>query len=102
MNEFIQKAFSVLRALNNKPRIAILNYLRANPESSGLDVQIGLKMGQSFTSQQLGILLKAGVVKRKRDGKAARFSLCDPRINEITDLSARMIGVAGKNMEEED
>jgi len=102
MNDSINKAALVLKAVTNKNRIKIMDFLRDKGRSTVTEIYIGLRLEQSIASQHLGVLRRAGVVKAIRDGKFIYYSLCDPRINRITELSAQIVGTSSKDMTDED
>jgi len=92
MNQPIKAAALVLRAVTNKTRIKIIDYLRANGKTTVTKLYIGLRMEQSVVSQHLAILRKVGVLNMNRDGKFVHYSINDTRINKITDLCTDIIG----------
>jgi DNA-binding transcriptional ArsR family regulator len=98
MNEPIKNAAKILKALTNETRIRIIDNIRSKGRMSVGDITVSLEMDQSAVSQHLKLLLDAGVMKYKRVGKVHYYSLCDERINAITDLCLNISQVKEKEL----
>ena len=73
------------KSLADPKRLMIIHELREGERSVGeLAESLGLK--QSNTSQHLAVMRKAGIVKSRRDGSTAYYSLVSPKIAEACDL----------------
>jgi len=82
MYEAAEDAADVLRALSNSSRLLILCALVDGPKRVG-DLEVGLKLGQAYVSQQLARLRSEGLVTARRDGRAVYYEVTDPRIKPI-------------------
>lgn len=79
------------RSLADPRRLMIIHHLRDGPRSVGdLAEMIGAK--QSNTSQHLGVLRRAGVVKAERQGNVVRYSLAIPGIATACDIVREAVG----------
>jgi len=73
------------KSLADPKRLMIIHELREGERSVGeLAESLGLK--QSNTSQHLAVMRKAGIVKSRRDGSTAYYSLVNPKIADACDL----------------
>lgn len=77
------------RALAHPVRIKILETL-ARGERSVQELQEALGMEQPVVSQQLAILRNRGIVTSRKIGLSARYSLCDPAIEELLSAARRI------------
>lgn len=76
---------ATFRALSEPTRLRILQTLQAGPHSvSELVAETGTR--QANVSKQLGILLAAGLVARRRKGALAIYSIGEPMISELCNL----------------
>jgi DNA-binding transcriptional ArsR family regulator len=100
MNKPIRDAILLLRALDNKPNISIINILRSTGKMTVTEIRTSLNMEQSSASQRLRILRNAGVVQFHRDGKFVKYSLCDERINEYTRLAGELVAIPTKELKQ--
>ena len=71
----VKKAQLILRAINNKLRIAIIELLVTKKQMNVTDIYVHLRIEQSVASQHLAILRKAGIVKTERLGKVISYSI---------------------------
>ena len=79
------------KSLADPKRLMIIHHLRDGPRSVGeLAEMIGSK--QSNTSQHLGVLRKAGVVKAERQGNIVHYSLAIPGIATACDIVREAVG----------
>jgi DNA-binding transcriptional ArsR family regulator len=83
--EFFQlkKAALIYRAINNKVRLQIVQYLHDHTKLTVTSLYGKLRMDQSATSQHLAILRKAGLVNTERDGKHIYYSVNYDRLKEL-------------------
>ena len=63
------------RALASPTRLRILERLAEVGEESVKDLAVHLRMSQPRVSWHLGILLRGGAVRRRREGRLVRCSL---------------------------
>lgn len=81
----------VFGVLSEESRLRVLQVLKGGPASVGeLVERSGLK--QANVSKQLGVLLAAGVVGRRREGNRAYYSIAMPLAVELCELVC--VGVA--------
>jgi ArsR family transcriptional regulator, lead/cadmium/zinc/bismuth-responsive transcriptional repressor len=78
MKENIQ----LFKALGGETRYLIINALLSG-ERCACELPKMIGRTQSNTSMQLAILLQAGLIKQKRDGKKIIYSIGDKRIKRI-------------------
>ena len=71
----LDEAYYLLRASAHPLRLKLLTLIDANSSIEVKKIYNSLKIGQSTTSQHLGILLKAGVVKKERKGQNFLYSI---------------------------
>ncbi len=70
---------SILRTLASAHRLRIIHQLGIGPcEVNELARELGLN--QAATSQHLAAMRAVGLVEAVRDGRTARYQLCDPEI----------------------
>ena len=80
--EAVARLFGVLA---EPTRLGILQALKNGPRSvSELVSVVGAK--QANASKQLGILYRAGLLSRARDGHLVRYAIAEPMIFELCDL----------------
>ena len=70
----------VFKVLGNQTRIKILSLLAAEEELCVCDIAEALEMGQSAISHQLRVLRTARLVKFRKEGKEALYSLDDHHV----------------------
>ncbi len=75
---FFHTAYELNRALYHVDRIKILSFLHQKPNSCVQELQEGLNMNQSPTSQQLRILRLNNLVHSQRNGKNIHYTLNYP------------------------
>jgi DNA-binding transcriptional ArsR family regulator len=80
---YLKKASLVLRAVNNKVRLQILQILQEHSKMTVTSLYIKLRLDQSATSQHLSILRKTGFVTTERDGKCIYYSINYQRLEEL-------------------
>ena len=70
----------VFKVLGDQTRIKILSLLAAEEELCVCDIAEALEMGQSAISHQLRVLHTARLVKFRKEGKEALYSLDDHHV----------------------
>lgn len=86
----LKKASIVYRAINNKVRLQIMNYLHDHSKLTVTALYEKLRLDQSATSQHLAVLRKAGLVNTERDGKCIYYSVNYDRLKELHDCAERL------------
>lgn len=84
--ESTEKSFQKIRSLNHPVRKNIIDFLIENGETNVTDIYVGLRLEQSYASQQLRILRDAGMVNSKRVGKSILYSLNTRQYKKIVSL----------------
>jgi DNA-binding transcriptional ArsR family regulator len=79
-NATSQELAEVFKVLGDQTRIKILSLLAAEEELCVCDIAEALEMGQSAISHQLRVLRTARLVKFRKDGKEALYSLDDHHV----------------------
>jgi ArsR family transcriptional regulator len=78
------------KTLGHPVRIRILEQLR--DEGRTVSELLGvLDVEQPYLSQQLGVLRRAGVVEGDRDGASVVYTLADPRVADLLDVSRQVL-----------
>jgi DNA-binding transcriptional ArsR family regulator len=88
----VDKSARVLRALNHKLRQQVIKTITENKRLTVTQLYVKLRLEQSVASQHLGILRKAGVVSRERDGKFIYYSIDFSRIEAIDKFVKDLVG----------
>lgn len=81
-DELFEPVAERLRLLADATRLRILNALREG-ESSVDQVVRAVGASQPNVSRHLALLLRAGIVARRPDGRQVRYRIVDPFIDEI-------------------
>lgn len=83
--DFVQlkKSSMILRALNHKLRLNIVQLIDQQKKLTVTEIYIKLRMEQSVASQHLAILRRANIVTTEREGKFIFYTLNYERIAEI-------------------
>ena len=81
-NDKLQVASEILRAINHKLRMKILEFIDQNDKINVNKIYNTLNLEQSITSQHLRILRNAGVVDTQRDGKFIYYEINYNRVNQ--------------------
>lgn len=79
-------ARNVLRAVNHKLRQHILDLLNEQGEMNVTDLWVRLRLEQSIVSQHLAIMLKAGIVNIRRQGRFIFYSVNYDAIKKINQI----------------
>lgn len=83
-NNIVVKARMRIRGINNPLRQRILAFIKSNNNRiSVTEVYKKLRLEQSVTSAQLGILRKEKLVTTKREGKKIFYSVDDAAIKHL-------------------
>ena len=86
----VKRASLSLRALQNPLRKKLLELITAKGKVKVTELYSALKLKQSVTSSQLGILRRANVVTVVRDGRKKLYSINGKRIAEIVALAKEL------------
>jgi DNA-binding transcriptional ArsR family regulator len=73
------------RVFSEPMRIKLLDRLRSG-EASVQALQEATGGSQQNVSKHLGVLLRAGLVTRERDGNLARYAVADPAVFDLCEL----------------
>jgi DNA-binding transcriptional ArsR family regulator len=102
----IERIAERFRVLGEPMRIALLEALREG-EATVTDLQEATGTSQQNVSKHLGVLLRAGIVGRRRKANFAVYSIADPAVfslceevcgglrRELEELDSLLQGVAG-------
>lgn len=82
---YIVKA-EFFRVLGHPARVRILELLREGEMSVG-ELQAGLQLDSSGTSQHLGVLRRQGVLESRREGTSVFYRVRDPRMFELLEVA---------------
>ncbi len=82
-NETSQHLAELFKVLGDPTRIRLLTLLVREKELCVYDIAEALQMGQSAISHQLRVLRNARLVKFRKDGKEARYSLDDDHVVKL-------------------
>lgn len=93
---YLKKASLVLRAVNNKIRLQILQLLHEHSKLTVTSLFVKLRLDQSATSQHLAILRKTGFVNTERDGKCIYYFINYQRLDELNESAAQLLNNATK------
>jgi DNA-binding transcriptional ArsR family regulator len=95
----LKEMAQLLKALTHPVRLAILAELRKDEACvCHLEAKLGLR--QAYISQQLAVLREAGIVKDNRDGWNNYYSVVDPTIFELFEVSERLLNHNASEVEE--
>lgn len=78
------------RVLGHPVRVRILELLKDGERTVG-DLQNELQMDSSGTSQHIGVLRKHGVLEGRREGTSVYYSVRDPRIFQLLEVSRQIL-----------
>lgn len=88
---YLKKASLVLRAVNNKIRLQILELLHEHSKLTVTSLFVKLRLDQSAISQHLAILRKTGFVKTEREGKCIYYFINYQRLEELNNSAAQLL-----------
>ncbi len=81
------RATTVMKALSNSQRLAILSHLISGEERSVKELEDMVKtLSQSALSQHLGRLRRAKILKARRDSQMVYYSIDDNNVAQIMSL----------------
>jgi DNA-binding transcriptional ArsR family regulator len=72
------------RVIGDATRIRLLDHLRGGDASVG-ELTDALGTTQQNVSKHLGVLLRAGIVTRRKVGTQARYAIADPSVLALCD-----------------
>lgn len=70
------------RCMGEPMRIRILEFLRDGERTVG-EITTALGATQQNVSKHLGVLNRAGIVSRRKEGTAARYAIADPMVLDL-------------------
>ena len=73
----VQRIAERFRILGEPTRITLLDRLREGEATVG-ELQDAIGASQQNVSKHLGVLLRAGIVSRRKDGNFSAYSIADP------------------------
>ncbi len=80
----VERVAERFRVLGEPMRIRLLEAMR-DGERSVRDLQEATGASQQNVSQHLGVLLRAGIVGRRKQGNFAIYSIADPVVHSLCD-----------------
>ena len=86
------KAAAVFRLLGDPSRVRMLTALLEAGELCVCDLASVVDAEESTVSHSLRLLRSAGVVRRRRDGRQAFYSLDDAHVRLLLDLTLQHVG----------
>ena len=90
-SQFLENSTETLRAIAHPIRIAMIDLLYNNGESTVTDIYRQLKIEQAIASHHLRILKDKRVVSVKRSGKNSFYSLTSDDFHEIIQTLTKVI-----------
>lgn len=79
----LERAARRLKVMGEPVRLQLLNLLRVHEEMSVQALVDASEQRQANVSKHLGIMMREGLVKRRKEGVKAFYSLADPSIPGI-------------------
>ncbi|MEM1043113.1 MAG: metalloregulator ArsR/SmtB family transcription factor [Bacteroidota bacterium] len=79
----VERAARRLKVLGHPVRLRLLNALRAHGELSVQELMDLTEQRQANASKHLGLLAREGIVRRRKEGINAFYSIADPSIAGI-------------------
>ncbi len=95
-----EENIKLMKALGDKTRLEIIEFLKSGKEHSATEIQQVLDKEQSAISQKLKILVEANILTEKRDGRKKLYKIRDPQI--FTVLKAIDIFISDRKKEQVD
>ena len=86
----LKNATRVIRTIDNKFRIRIINYLHANGEQNVTTIYEALGMQQEVCSIHLRALRLVGLVKNRREHKLVFYSIKTENISKLYELLGKI------------
>jgi ArsR family transcriptional regulator len=87
----IERAARRLKVMGDPVRLELLNLLRIHEELSVQALVDASGQRQANVSKHLGVLMREGLVKRRKEGVNAYYSLDDPSIPGICVLISNQL-----------
>ncbi|MHB9111177.1 MAG: ArsR/SmtB family transcription factor [Thermoleophilia bacterium] len=97
--ETASRLSEIFRVMSDPTRLRIISLL-AQHELCVCDIAAALNMTQSAISHQLRVLRMAGLVKFRKEGRIAWYSLDDDHVEKLFEQGVGHIGHAGKEAED--
>ena len=88
----LKKSAILLRAINQKLRQDILQWINEKGRVTVTELYIQLRLEQSVASQHLAVLRKAGFVKTTREGKYIYYSVNIERMRAVAGFMEALLG----------
>ncbi|MEJ6401179.1 ArsR/SmtB family transcription factor [Nicoliella lavandulae] len=82
-NDYNQKLYRIIRALNHPIRIQILYYLSEQGKSNVTNLVNQVNISQPAVSRHLRILFDAQLIKSQQNGKEKVYQLTDEHVKEL-------------------
>lgn len=79
------------RTLGHPARIRVLELLRDGEMTVG-DIQAGLEIDSSGTSQHLGAMRRQGILEARKEGTSVYYRVRDPRVFQLLESARQVIG----------
>ena len=86
-----KKAALVFRAINNKLRQQIIQFLIDHPKTNVSNLYRTMRIEQSGASQHLAILRQQGIAVTERNGKEIYYSINQERVQEIELIADQLL-----------
>ena len=87
----LKQAAAVIRAVNNRHRLQILKLIQSRRQINVSTIHREMNMTQSFVSQQLAILRKAGLVDYYRDRQTVYYFINLEKLDRLRYLGAQLV-----------
>ncbi|MBW1606233.1 helix-turn-helix transcriptional regulator [Lactobacillus sp. Sy-1] len=82
-NDYNQKLYRIIRALNHPVRIQILYYLSEKGKSNVTNLVNQVNISQPAVSRHLRILFDAQLITSQQNGKEKVYQLTDSHVKEL-------------------
>jgi ArsR family transcriptional regulator len=90
MNDSVENAATVFKALGNPVRLGILRRLAAEPETCACDFHEVFRLTQPTVSQHLKVLRDAQLVKTRRQGNKICYSVAPETLALVQELLGQL------------
>jgi len=77
-NVYMKDLERVLKATANRRRLAIIKYLKTNPEAPVGEIASAIKLSFRSTSKHLGVLAAADIVEKEQRSLQMYYRLAEP------------------------
>src|ERR1700687_2717601 len=95
-NEILERQVLICKSFANSTRLHMLDLL-GRRDWSGAEIQKELGISKANLSQHVAILISAGVVVRRREGKQVYFSLAMPEVKKACQLIQHVLRAQIRN-----